>query len=120
VRIELTTRGFTVTPGLRAHVERRLAFALDRWGERIARARVVLADVNGPKGGADKACRVELRLRGAGGVRATARDVDAYAAIDAAAHRAARALSRALDRERSATLELLWLARALTRRPDPA
>lgn len=120
MRIDVTTRGFTVTPGLRARAEKRLSLALDRYRERIARARVVLADVNGPRGGEDKTCRIELRLRGAGGVRVTAVDADAYTAIDVAAHRAARALSRALDRERAATLELLWLARALSPRARTA
>jgi ribosome hibernation promoting factor len=120
VNIETRTRGFSLTPGLRAHVERRLELALDRYAERVARVRVVVSDVNGPRGGEDKACRVEVRLRGGGAVRAAAADADAYAAICAAAHRAARALARAVQRERATTLELLWLAGALSRPPSAA
>jgi putative sigma-54 modulation protein len=112
VPIEIRTRGFSLTPGLRAHVERRLAFALDRYDERIARIRVVLGDVNGPKGGEDKSCRVEVRLRDARAARASAMDRDLYVAVDAAAHRVARGVGRALRRERATLLELLWIAQA--------
>lgn len=119
MNIEIRTRGFSLTPGLRTHVERRLEFALDRHAERITRVRVVVGDVNGPRGGADKRCRVEVRLRGGGTVHATVVDADAYVAIGTAAHRAARALARAVDRERATMLELLWLVRAV-RRPARA
>lgn len=112
---DIRTRGFTLTPGLRAQIERRLGFALDRQEERIARVRVVLEDVNGPRGGPDKRCAVELALRGTGRVRASAVSGDAYAAIDEAAHRVERSLTRAVQRERAATLELLWLAREAER-----
>jgi putative sigma-54 modulation protein len=116
VNVEIRTRGFVLTAALRSHVERRLEFALDRYQDRIARIRVVLADVNGPKGGDDKSCRIELRLRGGRALRVTAVDGDAYAAIGAAAHRAGRALARALHRERATVVELLWLARTMSRR----
>ncbi len=118
--IDVRTRGFTLTPGLQAHLERRLDFALDRHRDRVARARVVLADVNGPKGGRDKVCRISLELRGGRPVRVVVKAEDAYGAIDGAAHRASRVLTRALQRERSTTLELLWLARALSRSPGAA
>lgn len=118
--IDLRTHGFSPTPALNAHVERRLGLALDRWAERIARVRVTVRDLNGPRGGADKRCRVEIRLRGGGSVRAAAVDADAYAAIGAASRGAARALARALQRERATTLELLWLARVMSRSPSAA
>lgn len=113
--IDIRTRGFTLTPGLRSHVERRIALALDRYQDRIARIRVVLGDVNGPRGGLDKTCKLALGLRRDRTVRVSATSGDLYAAIDTAAHRAGRALTRTLKRERTTTLELLWLARAFQR-----
>ena len=118
--IDIRTRGLTLTPGLRTHVERRLEFALDRYQDRIARVRVVLGDVNGRRGNRDKSCRLELTLRGYRAVRAAVTGGDLYAAIDTAAHRAGRTLTRTLQRERTTTLELLWLARALARNPAAA
>ncbi|HYQ82255.1 MAG TPA: HPF/RaiA family ribosome-associated protein [Anaeromyxobacteraceae bacterium] len=113
--VEMRARGFSLTPALRAYAERRLGYALDRWRERVARARVLLRDVNGPRGGRDKSCRVEIQLRGGRWVRATVTDVDAYAAIDGAVRRAARAVARAIRRDQGNLLELLWLARAMSR-----
>ena len=120
MNIDIRTRGFSLTPGLRAYIERRLEFALDRYQDRIARVRVVVSDLNGPRGGEDKSCRIEVRIRGAGTVRATAVDGDAYVAIGAAAHRAGRGVARALQRERATMLELLWLARTISRTPSAA
>lgn len=113
--IDIRTRGFTLTPGLRTHLERRLDFALDRHQERVAPVRAVIGEANGRRGGREKVCRITLELRGGRPVRATVTSGDAYSAIDAAAHRVARALTRAVERERAATLELLWLARTLSR-----
>jgi ribosome-associated translation inhibitor RaiA len=106
VKIEMRTRGLPPDPGLRLFVARRLEFALDRFAERIARVRVVLDDVNGPRGGVDKSCRIEVHLPGRRAVRAAVVDADAYAAIGAAAHRVAQGVARAVGRERAATLEL--------------
>lgn len=100
MKIDIRTRGFSLTPGLRTHVERRLTFALDRYEQRVARVRVTLGDLNGPRGGQDKRCHVDVLVRGAGTVLARAVDADAYAALDVAAHRARRGVARALERER--------------------
>jgi putative sigma-54 modulation protein len=105
VNIVIRARTFSITGGLRAHVERRVAFALDRYVEQVARVSVIMGDVNGPRGGRDKSCRVEVRVRDGRAVRATALDADAYAAIGAAVRRAAGALGRQMGRERTAGLE---------------
>ena len=96
--IEVRAVGMTVTDGLRTHVERRLAFALDRFGEQVERVTVRVADVNGPRGGPDKACRVDAALRTGHRVHIDERDLDAYAAIDRAAHRLGHTVSRRLER----------------------
>ena len=51
-------RHIELTAALLAHVERRLRFALSRFGQKIRLAAVQLADLNGPRGGLDKQCRV--------------------------------------------------------------
>jgi putative sigma-54 modulation protein len=120
MKIEIKTRGFSVTPGLRSSIERRLEFALDRYEDRIAWVRVTVGDVNGPKGGEDKSCRVEIQLRNGRRVAATALRGDAYAAIGAAAHAAGRGVARTLRRERVSTRSLFSLARALSSGPSRA
>lgn len=97
MNIEIRAKGMAVTDGMRAHVERRLAFALDRFGERVERVTVRVADVNGPRGGPDKACSLDAALRAGGSVHIDERDLDAYAAIDRAAHRLGHTVARRLE-----------------------
>jgi hypothetical protein len=53
---------------LRDLTERRVRFVLRRLGWLVPRAEVQMSDVNGPRGGVDKRCQVELRTDGAGSV----------------------------------------------------
>ena len=94
-------REFTLTGAIRAHVRRRLGFALGRFSDRIQVVRVMLGDENGPKGGLDKTCRVRVDVRGQGEVIVEQVDSNAYAAIDRAADRVGRTVARQLDRVRT-------------------
>ena len=49
---------------LRDMAEHRVRFVLRRLGWQVPRAAVQLSDVNGPRGGIDKRCQVELRTDG--------------------------------------------------------
>ena len=73
---------------------RRLRFVLRRLTWLVPRARVQLYDVNGPRGGVDKQCRVELKTANAGTVVVTAMARDWHAALDTALARSARTLVR--------------------------
>lgn len=92
--------GLDVSPELGGHVERRLSFALSRFGGRVRAVSVGLADLNGPRGGIDKRCSMQARLAPRGTVRVEDTDSDLPAAIDRAATRLARAVTRALERRR--------------------
>ena len=98
MQIEIRGRAVELTQPIKEHVERRLSFALGRFGTQVRSARVRLEDLNGPKGGLDKRCRVTLSgdLIGQSFVEAT--DADLYTAIDRAAGAAGRAVSRSLER----------------------
>jgi ribosome-associated translation inhibitor RaiA len=97
---ELHAKGIVIEPTLRDHIERRLMFALSRFGSRISKAEVYLADDNGPKGGVDKACQVVVRLRGLNDVIAEVTDTDWPVAVDRAATRIGHNVGRALERRR--------------------
>jgi ribosome-associated translation inhibitor RaiA len=79
---------------LRELTERRVRFVLRRLGWMVPRAEVQMSDVNGPRGGVDKRCRVELRTDGAGSVVVTSTANDWRTALDNALARAARFLMR--------------------------
>lgn len=79
---------------LRDLSERRVRFVLRRLGWLVPRAEVQMADVNGPRGGIDKRCQVELRTDGAGSVVVASVASDWRTALDNALARAARSLMR--------------------------
>lgn len=98
MRVDVRSRDIEVTTTLREHVERRLRFALGRFDGQVHRVTARLADDNGPRGGTDKRCRLDVRVRAAGSVIVDDRDPDLYAAIDRAADRIGRAVARVLQR----------------------
>src|SRR5437870_2756777 len=61
-----TIIGVTSRAILKRESERRLYFATDRFQTQIREIDVVLRDVNGPRGGVDKLCRITARLRHGG------------------------------------------------------
>jgi ribosome-associated translation inhibitor RaiA len=83
----------------------RLKFVLRRLGSLVARARLRLSDVNGPRGGIDKRCQVELKTDAGGTVVITAASHDWRSAIDEALARAAQVMRRQLQRGRPARLD---------------
>ncbi|MBP9784974.1 MAG: HPF/RaiA family ribosome-associated protein [Giesbergeria sp.] len=74
--------------------ERRVRFVLRRLGWMVPRAEVKMSDVNGPRGGIDKRCQVELRTDGAGSLVVASVANDWRTALDNALARAARFLMR--------------------------
>ena len=94
MRIEITTQGVNLTDATRGHVERRLYFALGRFADRVSEIHVRIADVNGPKGGVDKSCRIRVRLFGLPTVVVEQMDSDVNAAIDRSADRIGRTVAR--------------------------
>ena len=101
MQIVTQTHGFALTTALRHHVRQRLHFAFDRIGDRIRRVVVRLSDINGPRGGADKRCQLQVHLDQLPEVVIEDTQSDLYAAVDRAAERAARTVARRLSRERA-------------------
>lgn len=83
---------------LREGVEQRVRFALRRNSWRVPRAQVQLSDVNGPRGGVDKRCQIELRIPGAAPVVVSSVAPDWRSALDLALTRAARFMLRLFKR----------------------
>ena len=100
MHIDIHTHGFTLTAGLREYVEKRLAYAMSYGDDSIMRLTVRLSDINGPRGGNDKRCLIEARLKQAPAVVIEDVEADLYQAIDRAAERAGRTLVRRLARQR--------------------
>ena len=77
----------------------RVHFALRRLGALVPRAKVQFSDVNGPRGGVDKRCQVELNTQAAGTMIITSLARDWRTALDRSLGRATRVLTRSLQRK---------------------
>jgi hypothetical protein len=81
----------------------RVKFALRRLTSWVPRAKVQFSDVNGPRGGVDKRCQVELKTDSAGTVVITSLARDWRTALDRSLTRATRVLTRSLQRNQKTT-----------------
>ena len=100
MRIEIQARGFALTEGLRQHTERRLQFALSWANHEVRSVSVDLSDINGSRGSPGKRCCIQIPLPGHTPVVIETIETDPYVAIDRAADRSERTLSRRLERLR--------------------
>ena len=101
MRIFLCKRLAALDPAMIEHVERRLGFALGRFGGRIERVSVCLEDANGHRGGVDKLCRLVCRLRPRGELILEEHALDLTTAIDLGSDRLAGMVARELERRRT-------------------
>ena len=99
--MNLYARDFRLTDAIELRVRHGVGAALGRLRDSVTAAVVRLRDVNGPRGGVDKACRIVVRVRGRGASVAEAVDRDLYAAIDAAAAKLGRSMRRRARRWRT-------------------
>ena len=76
----------------------RVRFALRRLTAMVPHAKVQFSDVNGPRGGVDKRCQVELKTDTAGTVVIASLASDWRTALDRSLTRATRVLTRSLQR----------------------
>jgi putative sigma-54 modulation protein len=100
MQLEMRGVNYNLDEGLKAHIERRLRFALGRFATRIHRSTVRLTDVNGPRGGVDKRCRIAVLLVPRGVVMVEGSGDNPFALVADAAKRAGRAVRRELERRR--------------------
>lgn len=81
--------------------EQRVRFATRRLQALVPMAKVQLSDVNGPRGGADKRCQIELQTDKHGLLVVAATATDWRAALDQALKRAVRSLMRTWQKANS-------------------
>jgi hypothetical protein len=99
----------------RVEVARKLGMKLGKFGSSIERVSVRLTDVNGPRGGVDKRCRVKVVLSGLPSVVVERHHATAKAAIAAALRATDEAVRRVVGRRRMKPLH-----RRASRQQPPA
>jgi hypothetical protein len=85
---------------MRSTAVRRARFVMRRLSWMVPSVRIYLSDINGPRGGVDKRCVVELKTARLGRVVVTALARDWRAALDGALSRVSRVLLNVWRRSR--------------------
>lgn len=101
MQLEIQALNFPLTIVLHNYVERRICFALSSRDEHIQRIIVHLSDVDGPRGGQDKCCHIQVVFLQLSDIVIDDTEADLYTAIDRAAERSGRTVGRCLDHHRS-------------------
>lgn len=70
-----------------------------KFGARVKSVSLTVEDMNGPRGGIDKICRVLVRLQGARDIAVSAKDQSLSKAIPRALERAARSVVRLVGKK---------------------
>jgi len=100
MQIDIQSRGFSLTEALLNYSQQRLLFSMS-YCDHINKAIVRLSDINGPRGGTDKRCHLQLIISGLPDIVVDDTEADMYAAIDRAMDRARRTVARKLDRQQT-------------------
>ena len=99
MKMEVRGRDVEITKSLRAYVERRLSFALDRFAARIRTVRLRLADINGSRGGVDKSCLLDVSLARTSPITIESRASTVRGAIDTVAGKVGRVVAQRFNRK---------------------
>jgi ribosome-associated translation inhibitor RaiA len=102
MKTEVRFHGLEPSASLRDHAERRIRTQLGRFGRELVTVVVRVGDINGPKGGLDKRCRISVRGPRIGSATIEEFSGDTYSAVDRAVERVSDSISRMLERVRSA------------------
>lgn len=98
MQLELITRNADLARILRNYADRRLHFALSRFGDRVERVTVTISEYADAQPSAGRSCHISVDLKPFGQVTAEEADPDVYAAIDRAASRVGRLLGSRLEK----------------------
>lgn len=94
MKLFVRSSNVALTPPIRTYIDRRVRMVMGRFDRKLARVSVRISDLNGPRGGVDKLCRIEARLWGRLPVVVEDAAADLRQAIDRSVHRMGRAVAR--------------------------
>jgi ribosomal subunit interface protein len=92
---------FSLTDALETFIKQQARKSMRKCSSQVARLVIRIKDINGPKGGQDKECSVEVMLPNHGPIVVSKRSSDAYSSIRKALGRASRTTLRKLKKRRA-------------------
>jgi CBS domain-containing protein len=107
VPVNVRVTGVNLSDENRTEIRRKLGARLGKFGSSIERVSVRVEDVNGPRGGVDKTCRIKVVLSGLPSVVFEHQEAVLDGAINGALAGTERAVRKALDRSRTKPVKAL-------------
>jgi len=98
MKTELRTPTIELSDSQRSYVKRRVRTVLGRFADTIERVEVTIEDLNGPRGGVDQRCVVQVFVAGEETVVAEHTHERFHGAVALAARRAGRSVARRRNR----------------------
>jgi ribosome-associated translation inhibitor RaiA len=98
MNIKISNRRNLLGKQAQANVKSRIRASLSKFGRKIKSVQLSTDDVNGPRGGIDKQCRILVKLNRLGDVVTTVDDESLSRAISAAIKTAERSVNRKVQR----------------------
>lgn len=108
MKLALRIRHVDLSPQTREKIIERVSLALARISPWLRRVDISVSDINGPKGGADKQCRLRIRGRGIPSVVIEHVGMDTLSTIGVAAERAEQVIVRKMARRRTFAPQLAF------------
>jgi putative sigma-54 modulation protein len=99
MNIEITGRHAELSQTLKSHIQQKLQFSLNWFEQHICKIYISLADVNGPRGGVDKQCTLQLFLANMNDIVIKDTQATLSLAVDRAIQRAGRSVACKVDRQ---------------------
>jgi len=101
MNLQIHVTDLVMSDAMREHLERRIQFALSRFGDQVRRVNVHIWHRDAVQEGGHNGCRIEVAVQNVGIIAADDMHPDAYEAIDVSIERVGRAVGRALSHLRS-------------------
>lgn len=101
MQTEISSQDFTITSALERAIRDKISTSTKAYADNVTRFVVRLKDLNGPKGGEDKECSVEIQFANQPSVFVRKRSSNAYCSIRKAIGRASRIALRKLSKRRA-------------------
>ncbi len=96
--IIINSRKIELNPQAPEYAQKRLSSALKRFSNRLNKIKLTLTDINGPKGGIDKLCLIEINHKNGHCITVKSESSSLYTAIDEASGKAKRAVTKFFNR----------------------
>lgn len=97
MKFTIYSHPFELTSGIENYIRKKLEKTLSK-SPALTEVSVTVSDINGPRGGEDKECKLQFSIAGKGRFVIKDTKSDLYHAIDSAAHRARHTISKVNSR----------------------